>query len=215
MMNTKWLGGTQKLHKYLVLKELAPPPYWLLHALPHNTPMPNCWGIIYYCKHHSCPQNNNYILIHRSFVFLALFNFHITLWNQHDHYASSLNTTPTTADTYFVGIFLSNYSPLFNDLLVNTSLLNDDTYTIIISKIVCIHSYIHSSNPLKKSPKNRVYLSRQTFFGMSYLFKGLISPNKYFSYTPTKNRILNQIAKRLKYLSLVSRYICFFFGSIT
>lgn len=116
----------------------------------------------------SCPQNNNYILIHRSFVFLALFNFHITLWNQHDHYASSLNTTtPTTADTYFVAIFLSHYSPFLNDLLLNTPPL-DNTYTIIISKIICIHSYIHifTQHLEKESIKEN---------------KGLISFNKYFS----------------------------------
>lgn len=49
-------------------RDTTPPPYWLLHALPHNTPMPTLRNHLLLC-----PQNNNYILIHRSFVFLALY----------------------------------------------------------------------------------------------------------------------------------------------
>jgi len=69
MMYTEWLGGTQKLHKYPVLKEVAPPPYWYCSML-YPTTLP-CQLL----KNHLllCPQNNNYILIHRSFVFLALY----------------------------------------------------------------------------------------------------------------------------------------------
>lgn len=115
----------------------------------------------------SCPQNNNYILIHRSFVFLALFNFHITLWNQHDHYASSLNaTTPTTADTYFVAIFLSHYSPFLNDLLLNTPPppLSMIRIQLLFQKLfVYTHTYIYSPNTLKKKSSKGWYLPTNIF----------------------------------------------------
>lgn len=131
----------------------------------------------------SCPQNNNYILIHRSFVFLALFNFHITLWNQHDHYASSLNaTTPTTADTYFVAIFLSHYSPFLNDLLLNTppppSRWYVYNYYFKNYLYTLIHTYIHPT-PWKRNHQ-KVDIFQQIFFHIFYLFKRMIFQQIFF-----------------------------------